>query len=88
MKLYMTLHIINGYKERTAAGCVYRIVNKCFLKTQNDSERLAYPLPISLNIYPYTFGDYFILRRELIEAHLLDRLKDGSKYRKVEQTQE
>lgn len=28
----------------------------------------------------HTFGDYFILRRELIDAELLKRLPNGSKY--------
>lgn len=28
----------------------------------------------------HTFGDYFILRRELIDSGLLRRLPDGSKY--------
>ena len=28
----------------------------------------------------HCFGDYFILRRELVEAGLIMRLRDGSKY--------
>lgn len=28
----------------------------------------------------HTFGDYFVLRRELIDRGLLKRLSDGSKY--------
>lgn len=28
----------------------------------------------------HTFGDYFLLRRELIESRLLSRTRDGAKY--------
>lgn len=28
----------------------------------------------------HTFGDYFILRRELIESRLLGRTRDGARY--------
>ncbi len=28
----------------------------------------------------HTFGDYFLLRRELIDAHFLSRTWDGKKY--------
>lgn len=28
----------------------------------------------------HTFGDYFILRRELVDSGLLKRLPDGSRY--------
>ncbi len=37
----------------------------------------------------HTFGDYFILRRELIDNELLSRERDGSKYwRTVKSTSE
>lgn len=28
----------------------------------------------------HTFGDHFILRRELVDHHLLERERDGSRY--------
>lgn len=28
----------------------------------------------------HTFGDYFLLRRELVDYHLLNRERDGSRY--------
>jgi len=31
----------------------------------------------------HTFGDYFLLRRELVDHGLLDRERDGSKYWRV-----
>ncbi len=33
----------------------------------------------------HTFGDYFVLRRELIESHLLGRTRDGARYWKEKQ---
>lgn len=32
----------------------------------------------------HTFGDYFLLRRELVDAHFLSREMDGSRYWKEE----
>lgn len=31
----------------------------------------------------HTFGDYFLLRRELVDSGFLCRERDGSRYRKV-----
>lgn len=36
----------------------------------------------------HTFGDYFALRRGLIESGLLQRLPNGSKYWKTEQPEQ
>lgn len=33
----------------------------------------------------HTFGDFFLLRRELVEGGLLSREKDGSKYWRTEE---
>lgn len=33
----------------------------------------------------HTFGDYFLLRRALIETKLMSRLRDGSKYWRTEE---
>lgn len=33
----------------------------------------------------HTFGDYFLLRRELIDSGLMKRMSDGSRYWKEEQ---
>tara|TARA_B100000965_G_C19288720_1_gene624858 strand:- start:450 stop:719 length:270 start_codon:yes stop_codon:yes gene_type:complete len=34
----------------------------------------------------HTFGDYFMLRREMVDHKLLARERDGSKYWKVKET--
>lgn len=34
----------------------------------------------------HTFGDYFLIRRELIEYHLLSRTKNGARYWREEQS--
>ncbi|MTI69255.1 MAG: DUF2087 domain-containing protein [Firmicutes bacterium] len=36
----------------------------------------------------HTYGDYFMLRRAMIEYKLMDRKKDGSKYWKLEDENE
>ena len=36
----------------------------------------------------HTFGDYFVLRRGLVESGYLGRLSNGSKYWKIKQEQE
>lgn len=36
----------------------------------------------------HTFGDYFLLRRELIDNGLMERTRDGARYWKQEKTEE
>jgi hypothetical protein len=35
----------------------------------------------------HTFGDYFLIRRELVDRELLKRFRDGSKYWKEENSE-
>ena len=56
-----------------------------YISTKFENERFYSEKEINAIIDNWhTFNDYFLIRRELIEHHLLSRTKNGSRYWKEE----